>query len=116
MFGQFRDIKEFDTIFFVPHPEDDNQVKVEVAQYKEPSEKVPGSVMGDMFDIILFRMCDDTVIDLDRFDGILSDPKTYVSRMIKEDWYGLVTRKTVDSNTLTDKIFAEWSNMCYNNG
>ena len=52
MFGQFNQIKDFDTIFFVPHPEDDNQVKVEIAQYKEPSEKVPGSAMGDMFDII----------------------------------------------------------------
>ena len=47
MLDVLRGIKEYDTIFFVPHPEDDEQVKIEVAQYKTTSEKVPGSEMGD---------------------------------------------------------------------
>ena len=40
MLDVLREIKEYDTIFFVPHPEDDNQVKLEVAQYKKAGEKL----------------------------------------------------------------------------
>ena len=116
MLDVLRGIKEYDTIFFVPHPEDDEQVKIEVAQYKTTSEKVPGSEMGDMFEIILFRLDEeDKVTDLDRFDGILTEPRTYVSRMIKDDWYGMVSRKTTTSNTITDKVFANWQDLSYNN-
>ena len=117
MLDVLREIKEYDTIFFVPHPEDDNQVKLEVAQYKKAGEKLDGSEMGDMFDIILFRLngeCD--ITDLDRFEGILVEPKTYVSRMVKDDWYGMVARKTTTSKTMADDVFAKWSEMCDNQG
>lgn len=115
MFKDLAGIKEYDTIFFVPHPEDTDQVKLEVAVYKEPGQKVGGSEMGDMFDIILFRLDEeDNVIGLDRFDGILIEPRTYVTRMVKEDWYGMVTRKTTTSNSMSDRVFANWSDMSYN--
>ena len=116
MLDVLREIKEYDAIFFVPHPENDDQVKIEAAVYKEPSEKIGGSSMGDLFDIILFRLDeDDVVTDLDRFDGILVEPRTYISRMIKEDWYGMVSRKTTISNRITDKVFANWQELSYNN-
>lgn len=113
----FKHIGDYDTIFFVPHPEgDDDQVKLEVAQYREKSEKVGGSEMGDMFDIIVFRMNEEyDIVDLDRFDGILIDPREYVTRMIKDDWYGMITRKTTTSDKLAKDIFAKWSNLSYNN-
>jgi hypothetical protein len=112
MLSVFRDIKNFDTIFFVPNLEkdDDNEVQIEVAQYKEAGEKVDGSEMGDMYEIILFRMDEEyNLIDLDKFEGILVEPREYVSRMIKEDWYGMVTKKTTTSNKLTSDVFAKWS-------
>ena len=106
---------EYDSVFFVPHPEDDNQVKIEVASYKNKGEKIGGSAMGDLFDIILFRYDDDKgVVDLDRFDAILSDPKVYISRLIKDDWYGMVSLKTTESGEMANGVFAKWSSMCYN--
>jgi len=114
MLEALRDIINYDTIFFVPHPEDENQVKIDIATYKDPGEKLNGSEMGDMFDIILFRMDEDDVTDLDRFDGILVEPRTYISRMIKDDWYGMVTRKTTTSDKMADEVFANWLDMSYN--
>ena len=115
MLNVFQQIKNYDTIFFVPNPDskDDSEVQIEVAQYKDPGEKVGGSEMGDLFEIIVFRLDDDyKVTDLDKFEGILVEPREYVSRMIKEDWYGLVSRKTTNSHKLTSDIFAKWSALC----
>lgn len=114
MLEVFRKITDYDTIFFVPNPdsEDDSEVKVEVANYKEKGENVGGSDLGHLYEIILFRMDEEyNLIDLDKFEGILIEPREYVSRMIKEDWYGLVARKTTTSHRLTSDIFAKWSSM-----
>lgn len=116
MLDVFKGIEEYDTIFFVPHPDDDNQVKVEVAQYIDKGIKLDGSEIGDMFDIIIFRFNEEyDIIDLDRFEGILIEPREYVSRMLKSNWFGMVTRKTTTSKTMADNVFANWSNMCDNN-
>ena len=104
----------WDTVFFTPTG-DDNQVKLEIAHTKVPGEKVGGSAMGDLFDIVIFQLTDEFDIkNLDRFEGILSHPETYVQRMIKDDWYGMITKKTSTSNNLTDEVFDKWSNMMYN--
>lgn len=116
MLDVLREIKSFDTIFFVPHPDDDDQVKLEVARYKDFGQKVGGSEIGDTFDIIVFRLNEEyNITDLDRFDGILIEPRTYISRMIKDDWYGMVTRKTTTSDPMADEVFAKWKEMSYNN-
>ena len=112
----FRSVKDYDTIFFTPNDEGDNQVKIEVAHLKEKGDKIGGSEMGDLLDIILFRMDnEEDITDLEKFEGILIDPRVYVSRMIKEDWYGMVSRKTTTSNTFTEQVFANWLDMCNNN-
>ena len=116
MLDVLKPIEEFDTIFFVPHPDgDDDQVKIDIAQYKNKGEKIGGSEMGDLFEIIVFRLNEEyDITDLDRFDAILVEPKTYISRMIKEDWYGMVARKTTTSGTLANDVFANWEKMSYN--
>ena len=117
MLDVLKEIDEYDTIFFVPHPEDDNQVKLEIAVYKDKGEKVGGTKLGDLFDIILFRFDDNegVVVDLDRFEGILVEPREYVSRLVKQDWYGMVARKTTTSDSMANGVFAKWSGMMYNN-
>lgn len=115
MLSVFQKIKDFDTIFFVPNPEsdNDNEVQIEVANYKEVGEKIGGSELGDLYDIIVFRLDEEcNVTDLDKFEGILIEPREYVSRMIKEDWYGMVSRKTTTSDKLTTDVFAKWSALC----
>ena len=115
MLDVLKEIEEFDTIFFVPHSEDENQVRVEVGQYKDRGEKIGGSDVGDNYDIILFKLDEeDYLVNLDRFDAILIEPREYISRLIKDDWYGMVTRKTTTSKELSDGIFAKWTNLCYN--
>jgi hypothetical protein len=115
MLDVLREIKEYDTIFFVPHPEDDNQTKLEIAEFKNKGEKIGGSEMGDNYDIILFRLNEDCDIkDLERFEAILIDPREYVSRLVKQDWYGMVSRKTTTSDEMANGVFAKWSSMCYN--
>lgn len=115
MLDFFKQVKEYDSIFFVPHPDDEDQVKIDIALYKEPGEKLDGTSLGDMYDIIIFRLNEEyDVTDLDRFEGILVDPRVYVSRMIKEDWYGGIFKKTTTSKKMSDEVFANWQNMSYN--
>jgi hypothetical protein len=110
MLEALREIVDYDTIFFVPHPEDDSQVKLEVAKYKEMGEKLDVGLAGDSYDIILFRLNEEEEItDLDKFQGVLSEPREYISRMIKDDWYGMVSRKTTTSHRLVDDVFAKWN-------
>jgi hypothetical protein len=109
MLDIFKKTGEYDTIFFVP-AEDETQVKIEVAKYKEMGDKIGGSELGDLYEIILFRMDEEfNVIDLDKFEGILIEPREYVTRMIKDDWYGMVTKKTTTSDKLTTDVFAKWA-------
>ena len=116
MLQQLREIKDYDAIFFVPHPEDETLTNINVASYKKDGEKVGGTTLGDFYDIILFRLDDEyDMHDLDRFDALLVDPREYVSRMVKSDWYGMVSRKTSTSGEMANGVFAKWSSMCYNN-
>jgi len=115
MLEQLREIKEYDAIFFIPHDEDDSLTNVSVASYKKDGEKIGGTELGDFYDIILFRLNEeDDITDLEKFEAILVDPRVYVSRMVKEDWYGLVAKKTTSSDKFVNDTFANWSNLSYN--
>ena len=110
MLKQLQDIKEYDTIMFIPHPEDETLTNVNVATYKKQGEKIGGTALGDFYDIILFRLDDEyNMTDLDKFEAILAEPRYYVSRMIKEDWYGLVAKKTTTSEKFVNDVFDKWS-------
>ena len=81
------------------------------SKYNKKGENLGGSREGKSYDIILFRMGDEGVLDLDKFEAILTEPRVYISRMIKDDWYGLVARKTTTSNTMVQDIFDGWSKL-----
>lgn len=115
MLKQLQDIKEYDTIMFVPHPEDDTLTNINVATYKKQGDKVGATEVGDFYDIILFRMNeDDGIVDLEKFEAILIDPKVYVTRMVKCDYYGLVAKKTTTSEDFVANTFAKWTELSYN--
>ena len=104
------EIKSYDMIFFTPNDENEGLTVVTAAHYKESGEKLKPGVAGDTFDIILFRLDEEyDITDLDKFDGVLIDAKIYVNRMIKENWYGMVARKTTTSQHIVDDVFANWS-------
>lgn len=88
-------IKEFDVLFFVPQDEDN--LKIELCEYTNPGQDVGGNHMGKEYHIALFKFNEEGTYDHDLFDAILSDPKTYVSSLIPQNWYGFVARKTTTS-------------------
>jgi len=96
-----------DSYFFLPMEESDN-IHVQSSNYKDRGTKLNGSELGDCYHIILFREDDDGgMIDLDRFEGILTAPVEYITRMIKENWFGIVCRKTTTSEEFVNNTFAK---------
>lgn len=88
-------IKDFDVLFFLP--KDEESLKIELCDYTNPGQPVGGNDMGKEYHITLFKLNETGTCDLDSFDAILADPKTYVSMLIPQDWYGFVARKTTTS-------------------
>ena len=111
MIDFLRDIVDYDMIFFTPNSKDEDSVDIRSAKYKDPGNNVGGSDMGHSYEIIVFQMSDDGIKGLDKFEAILSEPRVYISRMINEDWYGLVARKTTTSNNTVQDIFDSWAKL-----
>jgi hypothetical protein len=111
MLNSIPGINEYDAILFTPNEDNIDQVEVRAVEYKNKGDDVGESTMGKFYDIIIFRLNDeeDRVEDLDKFSAILTDPSTYVSRMMSENWFGLVAKKTTTSDPFVDDIFAKWS-------
>jgi hypothetical protein len=60
----------------------------------------------------LFRFDDENgLTDLDKFQAVLLEPREYVTRMIKEDWYGFVARKTTTSKEVVQELFDRWAEV-----
>lgn len=101
----------FDTFFFLPG-EEDNSIHLESAMYKEPGEKVGGSVMGDSYHIIIFREAEDgELVDVEQFNAVLIDPATYITRMLSIDWFGIIARMTTTSEKFINSTFAKLTEL-----
>lgn len=98
--------EEHDAIFFLPGDKED-QITIEGATYRDPGEKVGGSVMGDSYHVILFKESPETeeLYDVDRFDAIFSDPLEYISGLIPQNWFGVIAKRTTTSEDFIQKIF-----------
>lgn len=101
---------KFDVMFFLPGVKDET-VHIEQQVYKKPGKKLDGSVLGDAYHIVLFRLDDDEMVDLDNFDAILIDPLTYISQLIPQNWYGLVAKKTTTSKKFLKKTLDDLSRL-----
>lgn len=100
-----------DTYVFLP-TEDGNNIHIQASEYKDKGTKLDGSTMGDCYHIIIFREDDEgAMIDLDKFEGILSAPVEYISRMIQENWFGIVCRKTTTSEEFVNRTFANFQEV-----
>lgn len=111
MLDIFNEVDEYDALIFLPNDLEGNEIRFEVCHYKEPGEPIGGSVMGPEYHIVLFQFDEEGPYNLDSFDAILVDAREYVSRMIKEDFYGVVAKKTTTSNDLVDTVKAAIDNM-----
>lgn len=109
MLDFFQKVKneKYDAIFFLPGREDD-EMRIELNVYKNPGEKVGGAEHGDGYHIVTFKIDDDyNVVDVDRFEGILTSPFDYVSHLIKHDIYGIVAKSTTTSNNFIESTIAK---------
>jgi hypothetical protein len=88
---------KYDVLFFLPGTEEET-IHLEQQVYKKPGKKLDGSALGDSYHIVLFKIRESEMVDLDNFDAILIDPFTYISQLIPQNWYGFVAKKTTTSN------------------
>lgn len=76
----------------------DGDLSIKAFELNEPGEKLPGSSMGDLYDIIV------TPQDLsempDRFQAILTSPVDYLNRMFDDGFFGLICKATTKSDQI----------------
>jgi hypothetical protein len=107
MLDFLRELKNenFDIIHFISGDEKDT-LDIRTNTYKESSESIETSSLGNKYHIILFRENEKgTVIDPDKFEAILLEPLEYISELIPQHWFGIIARKTEKSGKFIDNLF-----------
>lgn len=82
-------------------------VEIDSFKYVDFGEKITGSPMGDMYDIIILNSSATEMPE--RFFAILSEPVVYIERMIRDGFLGVVAKATTTSNHIMDIVFEEMS-------
>lgn len=104
--------EDFDSFMFLPTEDEDN-THFQASHYKDPGTKLDGSEIGDCYHIILFKEDEEgSVIHLDKFEAILMAPLEYISRLLPDDWFGIICRKTTTSKEFVDKTFDNLKEVC----
>ena len=84
--------------------DEDGEVVVAGFTFKVPGEKLPGSSLGDLYDIIIMS---DTRPNLpERFKAILISPVDYVKRMLGDGFVGILSKATTTSDSFMNDAFA----------
>ena len=97
---------DYDALYFLP---DEEKMHIEAAQYKETSESIENSKMGNKYHIILIKESEEGFTDLDKFEAILSCPLEYASHLIPSGWYGVIARKTSTSYEFSEEMYNKLS-------
>jgi hypothetical protein len=108
MLKVFEEIKErgCDAISFFPNPDNHEDVVIQGLIYKEKSEPIGGSSLGNSYDIVTFRREGDDFTNKDYFEAILACPYTYGNNLLKAGYFGFIAKKTTTSKELIDYIMA----------
>ena len=94
-----------DAILILPNIENKNETSIQGLTYKEPGDKIGGSQLGDLFDIVSFRQTGDGEFgDADHFQAILVCPYTYSEKMFNDGYLGLVARATTTSQDMVERV------------
>jgi hypothetical protein len=106
MLKVFEEIKQrgCDAISFFPNPDNYEDVVIQGLIYKEKSESIGGSSMGDSYDIVTFRKNGDDFSNKDHYEAILVCPYTYGNKLLKEGYFGFIAKKTTTSKELLDYV------------
>jgi hypothetical protein len=99
--------RDFDGLNF--YRNENGDLAVDGFEFKNFGEKLPGSEIGDLYDIIIFP--EEPPKAPERFKAILTSPIHYVSRMIDDGFLGVVAKATTTSEKFMSDIFDEMHNM-----
>jgi hypothetical protein len=115
MLDGMQQLGEFDAIFFMPT--DSNNIHIQSNVYKNKGTPVENSIVGDKWHVILFQEDDEEnedeliIKNFDTFEAIFSDPREYISDLIKSGWYGIISRKTTTSETFYRDALAKFEDI-----
>lgn len=111
MLEYFKDIEDYDALFFMPHTDVD--IHIQSNKYKNPGTPIDVGSAGPSWHVLLFKCNEetDTVENLDAFDAVLSDPREYISTLIPQGWFGIVAKKTTTSNSFISDALAKIKSM-----
>lgn len=99
--------EKFDAVFFLSGNEEDS-IKVEINNYKEPGTAVGGNNLGHAWHIVLFKEDEeDNLTNIDNFDAILGCPLEYISGLIPSGWRGIIAKKTTTSDAFIQRVVAK---------
>lgn len=105
MLSLFEELEKYDAIWFLPVEENEDAVKITTNEYDDSGVPVDVGFMGDTWHILLFRPSEENEDEeTDFFEGVLLDPRVYVTELIRQGWYGVVARKTTTSKKFVDRI------------
>jgi len=97
--------QKYDTILFLPGDKQDT-LHIEVSEYQNPGEKIGGSSCGEEYHIITFTTdSEGEICDREIFDAILIEPFEYISQLIPQNYYGIISKKTTTSTNILQKTF-----------
>lgn len=74
---------------------------VSCSQYKDRGQKIGGTELGDLYEIIVISW---KKKEVERFQAILISPAVYINRMLNDGFWGTVGRATTSSQKIFDKL------------
>lgn len=64
------------------------------------------SELGNFYHILVYKATEyGEIHNSDNFTAILTDPRVYVENLIKNDFYGVVTKQTTGSKRFVSELF-----------
>lgn len=91
----------FDGINF--YRNEKGELEISAFHYKNPGEKLPGSSIGDLYDIIIFP--EEPPKMPEKFQAILGSPIDYITNMLDNGFLGLVAKSTTTSSEFVNDAF-----------
>ena len=89
-----------------------NEYTVNLFDYKEKGEKVPGSDMGDFYHIIVMPSNHYGDYVPEKTEAILTSPLHFVERLMNDNFVGVIAKVTTTSEDVMQKVLE--SLMPYN--
>lgn len=94
-----------DGISFLPSSVKEGELQINGFVYSRKYKEVK-TELGNYYHILLYKANEfGEISHRDNFTAILTDPRVYVTNLIQNDFYGVVTKKTTGSKKFVNEIY-----------